>query len=69
MIEKALSWLFKNGTKVIILPLAKFSYSIALIIGTSGLILYIFGYKKAGKLPAISIGAYTLIQAIASCFR
>jgi hypothetical protein len=42
------------------------SFIICLLVSLASILMYIFGYKKFAKWAPISIGIYTLIQAIGS---
>jgi hypothetical protein len=46
--------------------LANMSYTVALVVGIAGIMLYLIGYKKGTKWTVGSIVGYTLIQAIGS---
>jgi len=61
-----------HPTKIFILMwhwTLEYSYLICLIMCIIGTLLYILGRKKSGKLIPISIGFYTLIQAIGSVLK
>ena len=45
------------------------SYTICLLICIGSIMLYITGCKKSGKWATMSLGIYTLIQAIGSALR
>ena len=47
----------------------EFSYIACLLICIISVMLYIFGHKKAARLAPISIGIYTLIQAIGGALK
>ena len=58
--------IFVKAGKYLIISFAACSYDILLTVGSCGIVLYMCGWKKAIKLAPISVGAYALIQAIAS---
>lgn len=45
------------------------SYTICLLVCIGSIMLYIMGCKKSGKWATMSLGIYTLIQAIGSALR
>jgi len=45
------------------------SYTICLLVCIGSIMLYIMGCKKSGKWVTMSLGIYTLIQAIGSALR
>lgn len=55
-----------KAIKIVFIKVAGVSYWIALFAGVAGIILYVAGWKKAGKVVPISTVAYALIKAIES---
>lgn len=47
----------------------QFSYIACLLICIGSIMLYVAGCKKSGKWATISLGVYTIIQAIGSAFK
>jgi hypothetical protein len=47
----------------------EYSYFICLTICIVSVLLYVFGSKKCGKYATISLGVYTVIQAVGSALK
>ena len=57
---------FITSPVLILKGLANICYTVALVVGIAGIMLYLIGYKKGTKWTVGSVVVYTLIKAIST---